>query len=304
MKKPNSIRFILSASKILSVNSLYAAKLVYKTPRRPIATIYKSGEAKRTEAYVKEQVEHLDIENNYPWINKKTVFTMTIKVIFKSGLYLRDLDNCLKLLQDSIFRALQINDSHVVEIYASKSLCPEIQEEKILVELSEYVGEPRFDVISEPLPVPTMIFLGGTCAGDPWREQIIPELEKRGFEYFNPVVSNWTPECVEIENKMKNEYCDSHLYVLTPSMKGVYSIAEIINSAWEVKEHNFGSCIVGVMGTEDDWGTAQWKSLNATLGLLKNIGGESPKIVAKFIEDPCELLNFYGKPKRKRKKNE
>lgn len=191
-----------------------------------------------------------------------------------------------------------------MEIYASKSLCPEIQEEKILVELSEYVGEPRFDVVSEPLPIPSMIFLGGTCAGDPWRDKIIPEIEKRGFEYFNPVVSDWTPDCIETENMMKNEYCDSHLYVLTPSMKGVYSVAEIINSAWEVREHNFGSCIVGVMGTKEDWGEAQWRSINATIELIKNIGGESPKIVAKLIEDPCELLDCYGKLKRKRKKNE
>ena len=211
--------------------------------------------------------------------------------------------NIRKLVQDAIFRALDINDSHVVEIHASKSLCPELDEEKILVELSEYVGEPKFDVISEPLPIPTNIFLGGTCAGDSWRDKLIPEIEKRGFGYFNPVVKDWTPECIEKENLMKNEICDSHLYVLTPEMKGVYSIAEIINSAWEVKEHNFGSCIVGILGTKDDWGEAQWRSINATIKLIKNIGGESPKIVARLINDPCELLDCYGKPKRKRKKS-
>lgn len=301
MKKPNSVRFILSASKILSVNSLYSAKLVYKTPRRPIAAIYKSGEAKKTEEYIKEQVRALDIENNYSWINKKTNFIFYIKVLFKSGLLLRDLDNTLKLVQDAIFRALEINDSHVLEIHASKSLCPELDEEKILVELSEYAGEPRFDVLKEDKPVPSMIFLGGTCAGDDWRKKLIPELEKKEFEYFNPVVSDWTPDCIETENLMKNEYCDSHLYILTPAMKGVYSVAEIINSAWEVKEHNFGSCIVGVIGTKEEWGEEQWRSLEATLGMIKNIGGESPKIVARHIEDPCELLDCYGKPKRKRK---
>lgn len=146
-----------------------------------------------------------------------------------------------------------------------------------------------------------MIFLGGTCAGDRWRDKLIPALEKKGFEYFNPVVSDWTPDCVETENLMKNEYCDSHLYVLTPAMKGVYSVAEIINSAWEVKENNFGSCIVGILGTKEEWGEGQWRSLEATLGMIKNLGGESPKIVARHIEDPCELLDCYGKPKRKKK---
>ena len=304
MKKPNSIRFVLSASKVLSVNALYKAKLVYKSPRNPIATIYKTSEAKKTEAYLKEQVKILDIPNNYKWVNKDTLFKVTINTLITRGLKKVDVDNQAKLLIDSIFRALDINDSHVVELHLYKSVCKDLPEEKILVELSEYVGEPRFDVVSEPLPIPSMIFLGGTCAGDPWRDKIIPEIEKKGFEYFNPVVSDWTLDCIETENMMKNEYCDSHLYVLTPSMKGVYSVAEIINSAWEVREHNFGSCIVGVMGTKEDWGEAQWKSLMATLDLIKNIGGESPKIVAKTIEDPCELLDCYGKQKRRRKHDE
>ena len=35
------------------------------------------------------------------------------------------------------------------------------------------------------------VFLGGTCNGSTWREELIPILE---INYFNPVVSDWTPE--------------------------------------------------------------------------------------------------------------
>lgn len=90
----HKINFILEAHKILSVNSLYAAKLVYG-PRGPIPTIYKSGESKKVESYIKEQVSLLNIPQNYPWVNKNTLFKMDIMVIFKSGYLLRDLDNTL-----------------------------------------------------------------------------------------------------------------------------------------------------------------------------------------------------------------
>ena len=46
MKKPNSIQFVLSAKKIISVNALYGAKLTY-SGARPIATLYKKAEAKK-----------------------------------------------------------------------------------------------------------------------------------------------------------------------------------------------------------------------------------------------------------------
>ena len=62
MGNSNSLNLILSARKILSVNSIYSAKLVY-APRGPVATIYKTKEAKVTEEWIKEQVKGLDIPN-------------------------------------------------------------------------------------------------------------------------------------------------------------------------------------------------------------------------------------------------
>lgn len=39
------------------------------------------------------------------------------------------------------------------------------------------------------------VFLGGTCGKNDWRDRIMPELDRLGITYFNPVVPNWTPEC-------------------------------------------------------------------------------------------------------------
>ena len=52
----NRINFVLGARKILSVNALYGAKMTWVNGRQ-VATIYKTGEAKQTEAYIKEQIE-------------------------------------------------------------------------------------------------------------------------------------------------------------------------------------------------------------------------------------------------------
>lgn len=74
------------------------------------------------------------------------------------------------------------------------------------------------------------IFLGGTCNDTTWRQSLINYLPK-SIEYFNPVVNDWTPDCIEIENEEKQNRCNIHLYVITKEMSGVYSIAEIIQSS-------------------------------------------------------------------------
>lgn len=71
------------------------------------------------------------------------------------------------------------------------------------------------------------VFLGGTCNGSLWRNALINDLK---IDYFNPVVEDWTPECMAEEIKQREE-CDFCLYVITPRMKGTYSIAEVVDDS-------------------------------------------------------------------------
>ena len=71
------------------------------------------------------------------------------------------------------------------------------------------------------------VFLGGTCAETVWREKLISMLK---IDYFNPVVPDWTEECMKQE-RYEREHDDYCLYVITPSMQGVYSIAEDIDDS-------------------------------------------------------------------------
>lgn len=70
-------------------------------------------------------------------------------------------------------------------------------------------------------------FLGGTCNDSTWRDELIPELK---CDYFNPVVADWTKEFQE-EEKRQRASCDYCLYVITPEMTGVFSIAEIADDS-------------------------------------------------------------------------
>ena len=71
------------------------------------------------------------------------------------------------------------------------------------------------------------VFLGGTWNESTWRDELIDMLE---IDYFNPVVKDWTPDCMEREwsERLFADYC---LYVITPKMTGAYSIAEVIDDS-------------------------------------------------------------------------
>ena len=112
------------------------------------------------------------------------------------------------------------------------------------------------------------VFLGGTCNESTWREEIIPMLK---IDYFNPVVEDWTEECMEIE-RYERATCDFCLYTITPQMKGVYSIAEVVDDSNKRPERT-------VLVLLRDWDkkcfdTGEWKSLSQVADLVRNNGGK------------------------------
>lgn len=72
------------------------------------------------------------------------------------------------------------------------------------------------------------IFLGGTANGSKWREELIPQLTN---DYYNPDKgANWTQKDYE-EELVVRATADILLYVITPKMTGVYSIAEVVDDS-------------------------------------------------------------------------
>ena len=113
------------------------------------------------------------------------------------------------------------------------------------------------------------VFCGGTCADSYWRSDLFnsidPELKTLCFD---PVVADWTPECQEIERKVK-EIVPIHLYVLTPRQIGTFTIHELTMSTIFHKK-NVISYIINEKGCcyyDDDlpleWTIGRLKSLKA-----------------------------------------
>ncbi len=111
------------------------------------------------------------------------------------------------------------------------------------------------------------VFLGGTCNESTWREGLIKALK---IGYFNPVVDDWTPDCMAEEIKQREE-CDFCLYVITPKMTGVYSIAEVVDDS----NKRPMKTIFCVLPTDENlsFTDGQMKSLNQVGKMVKANGG-------------------------------
>ena len=110
-------------------------------------------------------------------------------------------------------------------------------------------------------------FLGGTCNNATWRDELIPLLT---IDYFNPVVATWT-EADQIREREERETCDYCLYLITPNMVGVYSIAEVADDSNKRPEKTvFAYLEHDTAGTFD---AKMIKSLQATGDLVVRNGG-------------------------------
>ncbi|XP_055851824.1 uncharacterized protein LOC129916072 isoform X2 [Episyrphus balteatus] len=53
---------------------------------------------------------------------------------------------------------------------------------------------------------PVEVFLGGSCNPTTWRKDVaIPALESLGISFYNPQVSDWTPDLIELEHRAKEK---------------------------------------------------------------------------------------------------
>ncbi len=110
------------------------------------------------------------------------------------------------------------------------------------------------------------IFLGGTCNESTWRNLLIPMLD---IGYFNPVVSDWTPACMEEELRQR-KICDLCLYVITPKMTGTYSIAEVVDDSNKRPAKTIFIRLKSDGQARFDEG--QWKSLGAVAQMVQRNG--------------------------------
>ena len=131
------------------------------------------------------------------------------------------------------------------------------------------------------------VFLGGTCNESTWRDRLIEILE---IDYFNPVVDDWTEECYQEELRQR-ELCDYCLYVITPRMRGVYSIAEVVDDSNKRPEKTIFCIVTADFSDTGDiimFDEQQLKSLDKVGVMVQNNGGKyfrTLREVAKFLNN-------------------
>lgn len=126
------------------------------------------------------------------------------------------------------------------------------------------------------------VFLGGTCNESTWRDDLIKLLK---VDYFNPVVENWTEECMKEERKQRRE-CDFCLYTITPKMTGVYSIAEVVDDS-NKRPNKTIFCLL-TQDYDKKFTPTQLKSLDQVGKMVERNGGKyfrSLKDVANYINN-------------------
>ncbi|MDE3183456.1 MAG: hypothetical protein KGM16_08560 [Bacteroidota bacterium] len=127
------------------------------------------------------------------------------------------------------------------------------------------------------------VFLGGTCNGSTWRDDLIKMLK---IDYFQPQGDDWTPEMMEEEIRQRQQ-CDFCLYVITPKMTGFYSIAEVVDDSNKRPEKTIFSFI-----HEDErqaFSEHQLKSLEQTGKMIKENGAQ----FFKTLEEIADYLNNH-----------
>lgn len=126
------------------------------------------------------------------------------------------------------------------------------------------------------------VFLGGTINESKWRDTLIPKLK---IDYFNPVVDTWDDEA-RLREKHEKEICDYLLFVITPLMDGVFSIAEVVDLSNKYPEKTILCVLDNDEGNE--WSDFQKTSLNQ----LKKLVQVNGAMVFDNLDEVAEYLNL------------
>jgi hypothetical protein len=135
------------------------------------------------------------------------------------------------------------------------------------------------------------VFLGGTCNESTWREKLIKKLK---VPYFNPVVEDWTKE---FQKKEDDERINAKfvLFVITPLMKGVFSIAEVVDCSNKRPKTTL-FCVLKKDG-DKQFEEFQIKSLTQVKEMVEKNGAK----VFDSLSDIAEFLNNQEETDRMKK---
>lgn len=132
------------------------------------------------------------------------------------------------------------------------------------------------------------VFLGGTVVGIDqlygWRGKLIPMLK---IPYFNPVVKKYGKIEREEEYNQKEKICDFNLFVITPDIRGYFSIAEVTDLS-NKKPKGTILCVLDETFENDR------KFNKAQLASLDRVGEMIVKNGAKYFKSLKEVADYLN----------
>lgn len=123
---PKGFQMILKWDKLTSVNRMYI---------RTKTGMTLSPECRKFKKDVSKQVR-TQLPNPLPFTNKD-VFKLSLQFVLKSRFYIRDTSNFIKLVEDTIFDELDINDARNIELECKKSYYPKSEYEYVFVTIEK-----------------------------------------------------------------------------------------------------------------------------------------------------------------------
>ena len=136
-----------------------------------------------------------------------------------------------------------------------------------------------------------LVFLGGTCGNNNWREAFIAELISRGVNpdlLFNPVVEHWDEVAQRKEEEVKATATHMLFYIADPSLEGInvsfYSGIEATMALYDKPDTTV------VVFDTTGMGKHPTKAMNQATRVLK---ARFPK--ANIFATPAEAIDWLAK---------
>lgn len=194
---------IKTKSKIVSINSLYGVKIIYKAGR-PIPQMYRSAGAMAFEREIRDQLIALKLGQDWiDFFSNTRSFSMTVNFILRTGISRRDVSNMDKALIDTVTRFIHddlgvetFDDSLFADVHFYKSLLKSGANEYCCIQIKESTHNLNFS--SSPKPDKVWFSSGDIVVEKPKRK-------KKDINY--------------IETVTNKEDADTLVYIITPETK-------------------------------------------------------------------------------------
>lgn len=270
MKKEINLMITLEKLKLISVNSLYNAGLLYKGGK-PVPYIYKSAEAKKFEAIMDEQLRALDWTEHIEWLSTTKQFSIVQNYIFKSGIKRRDVGNVEKLVSDCFVRFVKnelgiatFDDAQFSDIHLYKSIIPGSQNEYVCFKIYPSNFNMRFDQIEKPEQI--LIHFEGDSTWE--TKEFKKAFKELGLKY----------QLCNTDKKIKDHNTDA--YILDASQPDFHAkTIDLMDFIYAHKDSGF--CYVGILGNPDPQVVAK----------LNDLGGSNIKV--QHIKDYINLVDLF-----------